>query len=109
MQLLREAGHTLQVELSAHQGIALHAADPDPSQPRRPSQDPDPADEIAWGNGGEELDGEHGAVSLLKGFVSYEQLTEYMEGGGLGRGRKREEEHIISMRGPGVLLFPHSS
>lgn len=100
VQLLRQAGHTLQVELSAHQGIALHANDPDPSQTPPPEAAGKAAEEIVWGAEGEGSEAE--GVSLLKGFVSYEQLAEYMESGGnLSAGRKRDEEHTISMRGPG--------
>jgi hypothetical protein len=108
MQLLRESGHQLQVELSALQGVALHAADPDPTHPPDAHKEaameaaggpPEAAEEIVWGTEGEGSGAE--GVSLLKGFVSFEQLAEYMEGGTFGRRRRREEEHTISMRGPG--------
>ena len=87
VQVLREPGSRLHVQLTAHQGVGLHASD---AEMQRPSGQ---ADECQPSR----------PVELLSGFVSYEQMGDAM--GSSTRPVslfRRQEEAVLSLRGPGV-------
>ena len=91
LQLLRDPGSRLHVQLTAYQGIGLPASEAQSQNPTGTSasvcQSPEP-------------------VELLSGFVSYEQIADAM--GNSSRSANvftRQEEAILSLRGPGLPLL----
>lgn len=90
LQILRDPGSRLHVQLVAYQGVGLHASVPE-TQSLATSQAYDCA--------------QAEPVELLSGFVSYEQMGDAM--GSSTRTIKflqRQEEAILSLRGPGEKL-----
>ena len=87
--MLREPGSRLHVQLTAYQGIGLQASN---------AEQQSSIDSLA------SVCQTHEPVELLSGFVSYEQVADAMGDGSRSASLfRRQEEAILSLRGPGML------
>lgn len=94
MQVLKNPGYRLHVQLTAYDGIGLHAK----SQDQHQAEAPIIASSLAVSSGNQVLE----PVELLSGFVSYEQVADAMGTNKLGaRILRKPDESVLSLRGPG--------